>query len=390
MRKHIAVTVILVLIVSVILAGFFWWRNQLGEERKASEPNRQETEAQEQTEVVNQAEDQTEEPPGTKQGISEGTETEEENASDITMIFTGDVLFANSFSASYDSGGIENVVSEDVREELNQADITMVNEEFPFSTRGTPMEDKQYTFRADPAYVTALLEMGVDIVTLANNHILDYGKDALTDTFTTLDHAGIKYAGAGASAERAKELQTIEVQGRKIGFLAASRVIPVSDWNVDNSVPGVFTTYDGTALCNAVEEAEQLCDYVVVFVHWGVENEAYPQDYQESLAKQYIDAGADLVIGCHTHCLQGVEYYNGKPIYYSLGNFIFGSEIDRSMAVKVTLHPDSSVECRLVPVYAAAGRTEKMSEEDAASLYQYLESISDGIAISKDGVVQEK
>ena len=86
------------------------------------------------------------------------------------------------------------------------------------------MEDKQYTFRTDPSYAAALKEMGVDVVTLANNHILDYGREALSDTFTTLDGQGILYAGAGDSVERAQEVQVIEVNGKKYGFLAASRV----------------------------------------------------------------------------------------------------------------------------------------------------------------------
>lgn len=388
MKKHITVTIILMLIVTLVLAGFFQWRSSMEEENSSTDTQTHTLES-ETTKETGQQE------PVTVQATADVLETEKSteavaNQTDnaVSMIFTGDVLFANSFSTSYSNGEITKVVSQDLLQELNQADITMVNEEFPFSTRGTKMENKQYTFRAEPANVKALQEMGVDIVSLANNHILDYGKDALEDTFTTLDGAGILYAGAGTSAERAKACQTIMVSGTKIGFLAASRVIPEGNWNVDDSTPGVFTTYDGTALCKAVTDAKKVCDYVVVFVHWGVEQEAYPEDYQKNLAKQYVDAGADLVIGSHTHCLQGIEYYNGKPIYYSLGNFVFGSDISQSMAVKITLGTDKKATCQLIPVYAAGGCTMKMGESGASSLYRYMEGISNGIHITEDGTVQ--
>lgn len=399
MKKHIAVTVILLLIFTLVLAGFLWHRNQTedfsknnfsGSTEQTGQENGQDTETASglDTEGNTAAGQNLNEENG--QYATEQTSETEDSAQAVSMIFTGDVLIAYSFVPNYDSAGISGVLGDGILTELKGADITMVNEEFPFTSRGTAAEDKQYTFRADPSYVSALQEMGVDIVTIANNHTLDYGKEGLTDTFSTLDKASILYAGAGESAERAKAVQTIEVNGRKIGFLAASRVIPVESWNVDNSTPGIFTTYDGTALCDAVTEAKKTCDYVVVFVHWGIENEEYPQDYQRSLAKQYIDAGADLVIGSHPHCLQGIEYYKGKPIYYSLGNFIFRAEMERSMAVKVTLEPNGQVECRLLPVAAQGGCTSEMEEAKIPGFYQYMEGISDGITISSDGIVTEE
>ena len=106
----------------------------------------------------------------------------QKDSGDTTIILTGDVLFANAFKAAYDAGGIERVVSPELLEQLKAADILMVNNEFPFSDRGEPMADKQFTFRCSPSYVKALNEMGVDIVSLANNHTLDYGRAALADT----------------------------------------------------------------------------------------------------------------------------------------------------------------------------------------------------------------
>lgn len=316
-----------------------------------------------------------------------------ENAPDTdgstTLIFTGDVLFGNAFKTGYDANGITGVLSEELLRELNEADILMINNEFPFSDRGEAMADKQFVFRCSPSYVKALNEMGVDIVSLANNHTLDYGKDALRDTFVTLDEAGILYGGAGDTVERAQEIQVIEVNGKKFGFLAVSRVIPTADWKVENSTPGLFSCYDETRLLELIEEGKKQCDFLTVFPHWGTEYSEKPDENQLRIAEKCMEAGADLIVGAHTHCLQGVEYYDGKPVFYSLGNFIFGQSIERSAAVEVTVKEDGTAVYRLIPVYAAGGVTQKMDEAAAGSLYTYMQKISINAAVDSAGNVSE-
>ena len=314
-------------------------------------------------------------------------ETTEADGS-TTILFTGDVLFANAFKAGYDADGIKGVVAPELLEELRAADILMVNNEFPFSDRGTPMADKQFTFRCSPGYVKALNEMGVDVVSLANNHTLDYGRDALSDTFAALDGAGILYGGAGDSAERAKQVQVIEAHGKKYGFIAVSRVVPTADWKVENAVPGLFSCYDTTALVEVIKEAKETCDYVAVYPHWGVEYQAYPEANQTQIAKACIDAGADVVVGSHTHCLQGVSYIEGKPVFYSLGNFIFGQSIDRSAMLEVTIDAAGRASYRFVPVYAAGGVTYPAEGGQTESVLNYLDGISEA-AVASDGTVTE-
>ena len=102
-------------------------------------------------------------------------------------------------------------------------------------------------------------------------------------------------------------------------------MIPEASWNASRYNSGVFTTYDASQLVEEIKKAKESCDFVAVLVHWGIERNTLPEDYQKTLARQYIDAGADAVIGSHPHVLQGIEYYQGKPIFYSLGNFIFGN-----------------------------------------------------------------
>ena len=255
------------------------------------------------------------------------------------------------------------------------------------------MSDKQYTFRLPPSRVNLLKEMGIDVVTLANNHILDFGTDPLIDSGTTLDVAGIDYVGAGENLERAKKLLLRRVNGTTIGYLGASRVYMDASWAATAGRPGVFSTYDPRDLVAEIEAAREVCDYLVVYVHWGIERDTKPQEYQRTLAMNYIDAGADLVVGSHPHVLQGVEYYNGKPILYSLGNFVFGSSIPSTALLKVELseerHGGSTIS--LIPCTSSAGYTSLVTEEDKVKqFYQRMEELSFGVSVGDNGVVTPK
>ena len=118
----------------------------------------------------------------------------------------------------------------------------------------------------------------------------------------------------------------------------------------------MFSTYDPARAVEAIKAARDQCDYLVVYVHWGVERETEPKDYQRAMGRQYIDAGADLVIGSHPHVLQPVEYYNGKPIVYSLGNFVFGSSIPSTILFKVVLDGEE-IQVTEIPCTSSGGYT---------------------------------
>lgn len=317
----------------------------------------------------------------------ESSETQD-TIEDFSILFTGDVLFSQYVLDNESASGVDGIISDDLQLELQQADITMINEEFPFSTRGTQAEDKQYTFRVDPKKIEVFKTLGIDIVTLANNHCLDFGTEALTDSFKTLDGAGIKYVGAGDSLERAKQLEIIDIKGTKVGFLAASRVIPEVSWNIENQTPGVFCTYDSTLLVNEIKESKKKCDYTVVYVHWGIERNNTPEEYQRQLAKEYIDAGADIIVGSHPHVLQGIEYYKGKPIIYSLGNFIFGRTIEKTAALKVTVDANKESQLQIIPCSATNAYTVELENQSALDLFDYMEEISYNVTLDETGRVK--
>lgn len=281
---------------------------------------------------------------------------EEEN-SDIVLLFGGDVYLSNHVLNAYEkAGGIHGVLDEKIRKEIGDADLFVVNQEFPFTDRGKPAADKQFTFRLPPARVSLLKEMGIDIVTLANNHILDYGPVGITDSLAALDQAGILHVGAGENLEQAKKLETVRIKDRVIGFLGVSRVYMDGSWAAGNNHPGVFSTYDSKQAVAEIKAAREQCDYLVVYVHWGVEKETVPKDYQHIMGREYIDAGADLVVGSHPHVLQEIEYYKEKPIVHSLGNFVFGSSIPETELLKVTLTEEGAAVITL-PCTSSGGYT---------------------------------
>ena len=322
--------------------------------------------------------------------VEEQPEEEVLSPEDLTtsIVFTGDVELSEYVQSKYDAGGISGVASPDVQGLMQNADFTMINNEFCFSERGQQAPDKEYTFRVNPSYVSILNDLGVDIAGLANNHVLDYGHDALTDTFTTLKDAGIDYTGAGNSLEEASQLIVkTDAKGRTYGFLACSHVIPVASWNVLNSQPGEFCFYDETDLIKAVEAADSQVDYLFVMVHWGTEHTTELTDYQVNDGHKMIDAGAEAVIGMHSHCLQPVEYYNGKPIFYSLGNFIFNPTIKSGCggAVEFKVDENDAVTYRIVPIFASDACTSVDPEG-----YSYVESISTNVAVDENGIISPK
>jgi len=169
--------------------------------------------------------------------------------------------------------------------------------------------------------------------------------------------------------------------------LSASRVIPVVEWNITTRQPGLFCTYDSSRLVQRIKEIESQCDYVVVFVHWGIERKAYPEEYQRNLAKQYIDAGADLVVGNHSHVPQGIEYYKGVPIVYCLGNYIFNPNMTDTYALKAVWDEEGNTSLQVIPVDTRNYLTGELTGNEAQAFYDYLEGISFDVSIDENGYV---
>ena len=303
-------------------------------------------------------------------------------ATEPVLAFVGDMLFTENTLSRYHQQGISSMFSEELLSAMTDADLFMVNEEFPFSTRGEAAEDKQFTFRVDPSYVRIFQEIGVDVATVANNHALDFGVNAFTDSLDTLDQAGIARVGGGRTLSEAKAPVIRTVGDSTVGILGASRVIPVSSWTAGSARPGMFTAYDQAPLLNEISDLSSQCDYTVVYLHWGIEKDEYPQEYQRKLAYACIDAGADLVVGSHPHVLQGFETYKGKLIAYSLGNFLFSNSTNPTVLLQVHIKEDGTLAASLIPCARVNGQMQKNTAP--AALFSHLTELSYGVQVTAD------
>lgn len=241
---------------------------------------------------------------------------------EITLTFAGDVHFEDRVAELLDDPA---TTFGPVAAELADGDLTMVNLETPISTRGQA-EDKRYLFRAPDAAVPALTEAGVDVVSLANNHSMDYGREALFDTVRTAEAGGLGTVGVGQDADEAFTALHRTVQGVDVAILAFSQVDDLADeWAATEDRSGMAMAFDTERVYAAVREARATSDLVVVLPHWGAENDACPTGRQQDLARGLVEAGADVIVGAHAHVLQGAGYLGGAYVAYGLGNFLWYS-----------------------------------------------------------------
>ena len=323
----------------------------------------------------------------------------ENNPYDFTVAFAGDInLDENWVSTQHmdaSPNGIYDCISPELIEEMQNADIMCLNNEFTYSTKGSPMAGKAYTFRAAPERVEILKTLGVDVVKLANNHIYDYGKEAFLDTLDVLDEAGIAHMGAGRNLKEAMEPVYQEIDGKTVAFVAASRAEKnIMTPEASENTPGILRCYDTARFKEVIREARTHADFVIAYVHWGTEYSFSLESVQRSTGKEYLDAGADAVIGAHSHCLQGMEYYNGKPILYSLGNYWFNEKTLDTALVKLHFYGNTGtgkLDIQIIPAVQSGCETHIAKDEtEKKRILSFLESISVNAGFTEDGMMYEK
>lgn len=319
----------------------------------------------------------------------------EGNKDSVSLGFAGDVSLADNWAIMpyYKSRnkGVYGILSENIVNYMKDLDWMTVNSEFAFSSRGTAMAGKQYTFRANPDHVKIYNEMNVDMVTLANNHVYDYGKDAFYDTLETLKNNNLPYIGAGVNNTEAESAYYLVINGYKISFLNATRAekyILTPEATADS--PGVFRCYDPTRLSQRIKAEKEISDYVVVIVHWGKETYHELENVQKETGRIYIDSGADLVIGHHAHVLQGMEFYKGKLIAYNLGNFIFNSLSVDTGILKWELDNDGESKFYFYPGIQKNCYTSEVTGDEAINLYNKMINWSINASFLEDGSIIEK
>ena len=239
----------------------------------------------------------------------------------VTLAFGGDVHAEGGSGAALRAG------LPTVRDVLGRADVAVLNLETAVTDGGT-RADKQFAYRAPVSVLSSLKSAGVDVVTLANNHGVDYGRDGLLDTLAASAATGLPVVGIGRDEDAAYAPHVIEVRGQRIAVLGATQVLDSNlqaAWTAGPWTPGLASAKRETRLLEEVARAREVADTVVVYVHWGRELDSCPLPQQQDLARQLVAAGADVVVGSHAHVLLGGGWLDGAYVDYGLGNFVFGA-----------------------------------------------------------------
>ncbi|GAB4167899.1 MAG: CapA family protein [Calditrichia bacterium] len=237
-----------------------------------------------------------------------------------------------------------------IKQIFENSDLNMCNLEVPVTTNPDTFPNKTFHFKIPPDFVQLLHVLPIHYVTLANNHILDYQVKGLLETMDILNQNKVAFSGAGQNLEQAARPVIIEKSGYKVGIIAAGAIFPKEFWATDTSA-GIFFPWK-EKLIHVVDSTRKIVDLLFVTFHWGAEKRTTPKNYQISLAHQVIKHGADVVWGHHPHVIQGIEFYRGKPIFYSLGNFIFASysKTQTGMVVKMKFVKNNIGDIEIIPL----------------------------------------
>ncbi len=305
-------------------------------------------------------------------------------ASELTIMAVGDILPHASWTKLCLPVP---KLFKDVNSTLFEADVAIGNLETPLTKEKEVTESKDpklikqgrdFVFKCSNAGAAqAIRDAGFSVLTIANNHIMDYQGDGLTDTLAELKKAGIVTAGAGETLADAEKPVTYDAGGRKLIIFAASDVVPL-DYEATVDTAGVASMKDENALL------EHLCQarmdnpdaLIILSLHWGVEATYSPTNRQQTIAKMLIDCGADVIFGTHPHRIQGVEIYRDRPIFYSLGNFQFDAKNpagQESMIAKVVYEEGNNTPSKvsIIPVIIEKGgvpRVLKKKEPEYAAI----------------------
>lgn len=252
---------------------------------------------------------------------------------DISLFIAGDVMFDRGIRFYAAQNGGNDFIFQKVSDFLKQHDLNMVNLEGPITDNQSLSSGSKvgsannYVFTFDPSWAKTLAQHNISLVGIANNHILNFEEKGVQSTTKYLSEAGVDYFGE----PNGKRSAIKEIRGVKIGFVAYNEFL-LADYNQEKN--------EAVA---EIKKVKKEADIVIVFCHWGIEYQKTATPAQQQFAREFIDAGADAVIGSHPHVIEPMEEYKGKRIYYSLGNFIFDQYFDenvrKGMGVIITINP---------------------------------------------------
>ena len=295
----------------------------------------------------------------------------------VTTTIVGDVMMGRRVGDSLERRGDPTAVLRPLAERLASADITAGNLESTLSMSGPPTQGGD-SFGADTSVLEGLRLAGFDLMTVANNHLGDFGDDAIVETLQRLDDAGFRTVGAGADRAQAAEPHVITVNGVKVGFVATDSIgeTPAAGRNSPGTnrinAPPRTGPLDNRALDRVADSVRTLdADVVIALPHWGTQYTNRPERSQRIIARALADAGVDVVVGGHPHWVQGWETIGNATVVHSLGNFVFDMdfmrETNEGIFVEIVSRGGRVVAIKPVPYVIDARFTPRRAEPDRAS-----------------------
>lgn len=298
----------------------------------------------------------------------------------ITIAAVGDLMLARTIGERLEASPPQSPFAA-VAPILREADVAIGNLECNIGLTGAPIR-KAFNFRAPPVAANALVEAGIDVVSIANNHAMDFGAESLGETIEHLDRNKIVHAGGGLNEADAHRPGLFEVRGHKLAFLAYVKVpvegmvgFDTNAWTAKGDVPGLAWA-DPARIAADVAAAKATADHVIVMMHSGFEGDSRPNIWQTMAAEAAIDAGAVLVVGAHPHVLQGARRYKKGFIAYSLGNFVFDRTDIVSAILKVTIDASGVKDVAWVPVILRGGFPQLTDDQTGTYVKNLLKGLS--------------
>lgn len=310
----------------------------------------------------------------------------------IEMVFAGDTMMDGSVKDAIRRHGADYPFAQ-IKAEVIAADYAVLNLETSVTEAADKDRNQRFNFKSEAGSLDGIKHAGFDMVSLGNNHVLDYKEKGLRDTLKNVEKAGLRHVGAGLDEEEAYRFETVRLNGATVKIGAVTRFMPTTAWKATDKKPGVASAYEPEKILKAIRAASKEADYVLVFIHWGVENTTSPQPWQRKLAADMLDAGASAVVGSHPHVLQGFEFHKGKPIAYSIGNFLFpdyvkGKKADTGL-LKLTLDK-GQVGISFRPLSIRNNRIVKRDAAYEAAQLEYLEDLSYRVELHDQAFFQQK
>lgn len=297
------------------------------------------------------------------------------------LLFCGDLMLDWGVMESCDANGYDYPLGE-ISSFIKDFDFRFCNLECVISENASPRPGKKYIFRAPPRYLEVLRSAGISGVSLANNHVMDYGDSGLLDTMTNLNESSFLITGAGTDAETASRPLVTNIRGIRLAVIGLCD-LPYEDTYARSNGPGIARA-SVSRVQSIMKQYDQWNDIVAVSIHWGDEYSDYPGRDQVALAHDLIDAGVDIIIGHHPHVYQGVEIYKNRPVIYSLGNFLFGSineDVRNNLVAGFTADKGGLKKMTIYPIHGTNHhnnpfRPERIGGEKAEEVLTHLVHIS--------------